>query len=117
MGTGQSGDAVGDAGAGGQDGERRSALELRHRLRREYRRLLVPYVHDAHAAGMRRVVDRENVPAGQREQLRHAVRPQRGQDQVAAMSFDAFRHTARGYRPVIGPYGPMGRNGSPFVNL
>ena len=45
------------------------ALQLGHRLGGEDGRLLVPHVDDADAAVVRRVVEREDVPAGEREQL------------------------------------------------
>jgi hypothetical protein len=63
-------------------------LQLGDRLGREDRRLLVPHVEDGEAGLVRRVVEREDVAAGEGEHLRDAVRPQRRQRQLAAVSLD-----------------------------
>ena len=86
--AGQAGDAVGDAGAGGEHGEARAALQLGDRLGGEHRGLLVPHVVDREAGLVRGVVEREDVAAGEREHLADAVRPQRRQRQLAAVSLD-----------------------------
>ena len=62
------------------------------RFGRERGRLLVARVDDAHPAPVHAVVDREDVPAGQREQAVDAVRLQRFCDEVAAVSLDALAH-------------------------
>ena len=64
------------------------AGQLRGALGRERGRLLVPYVDDPHLLPDRRVVDREDVPAGEREHLLDPGRPQRGDRDVAAVTLD-----------------------------
>src|SRR6202043_4183027 len=49
---------------------------------RECRRLLVPYVHDRDPLLATTVIDREQMPARQREQLAHTVRLQAARDQT-----------------------------------
>ena len=68
-------DAVGDPRAGGEHGEPGHPVEPGGRLGREHRRLLVPDVDDAHRRICldRAVVEREDVPAGQREHGRCAT--------------------------------------------
>jgi hypothetical protein len=89
--AGQAGDAVGDAGPGGEHGQTGAALELGHRLGGEHGRLLVAYVVDRQPGPVEGVVERKNVPAGQREHLAYAEGPQRGEREIAAVP---FRHVA-----------------------
>jgi hypothetical protein len=86
--AGQPRDAVGDTRPGGEHGEARPALQLGDRLGREDRRLLVPHVVEGEAGLVGRVVEREDVTAGEGEHLLDAVRPQRRQRQFAAVSLD-----------------------------
>ena len=78
-------DRVRHAGPGGDHRQPGRPGQPRGSLRREHRGLLVPHVHQAHRrAGAvldHRVVEREHVPAGQREHHRYAVLP-RGRDRV-----------------------------------
>ena len=73
-------DRVGHAGPGGDRGQSRPPSQPRGRLRGEDGGLLVPHVHQSQQGSGpfdfdRRVVEREDVPAGQREQDRYAVPP------------------------------------------
>ena len=78
-------DRVRHAGPGGDHRQPGRPGQPRGRLRREHRGLLVPHVHQAHRGASvvldDRVVEREHVPAGQREHHRYAVLP-RGRDRV-----------------------------------
>ena len=77
--------AVGDARAGGQRRHARLARDLGPALGGERRRRLVARVDDVDPLGAAAVVDREQVPARQREQLAHAVGLQPAGDQPAAV--------------------------------
>jgi hypothetical protein len=77
---------VGDAGAGGQRAHARAAGCLRPPLRSPRRRLLVPRVDDVDPLVLAAVVDREQVTAGEREQLRDAARRERAGHQPAAVN-------------------------------
>ena len=78
-------DRVRHARSGGDHGQPGRPGQPRGRLRREHRGLLVPHVHQAHRRASavldHRVVEREHVPAGQREHHRYAV-PPRGRHRV-----------------------------------
>ena len=63
-------------GPGGERAHARLARGLGPALGGEGRRLLVAHVDDVDALLAAAVVDREEVPAGEREQLRHPVRLQ-----------------------------------------
>jgi hypothetical protein len=71
-------------GPGGQRGDLRPAGELRQPLGGEHRRLLVADVDQPHALVAAAVVEREDVPAGQGEQVVHAGLLQGAHRQVAA---------------------------------
>ena len=76
---------VGHARAGGQRAHARLARHLRPALGGERGRGLVAHVHDLDPLLAAAVVDREQVPARQREQLAHAVRLQPPRDQPPAV--------------------------------
>ena len=83
-------DRVRHAGPGGDHRQSGRPGQPRGGLRREHRGLLVPHVHQAHGRARRggavldhRVVQREHMPAGQREHHRYAVLP-RGRDRVCS---------------------------------
>ena len=77
--------AVGDAGAGRQRRDARLARDLRPALGGERRGLLVARVDEVDALRAAAVVDREQVAAREREQLRHAVRLQALRDEPPAV--------------------------------
>ena len=82
--------AVGDARAGGERGDARLARDLRPALGGERGRLLVAHVDEVDALLAAAVVDREEVPAGQREELGDAVRLEPLGDQPAAVDLRLF---------------------------
>jgi hypothetical protein len=84
VGVGDSGDRVGDAGTGNDDGHPDAAREPRVRVSRVGGRLLVTHVDDADAFAETAVVDRQDVAAAQREDVPHARLPQRSGDQLSA---------------------------------
>ncbi len=84
-------DRVGHARPGGNRGQPRRPGQPRGRLRREDGGLLVPHVHQAQRRVSpfildHRVIEREYVPARQREQDRYAVPPGRRHRVRAAMT-------------------------------
>ena len=85
-------DRVGHARPGGDHGQPGRPGQPRGRLGGEDRRLLVPHVQDAHRRVRldRRVVEREHVPAGQREHDRYTVLPGGRQRVRPAMTREAF---------------------------
>ena len=76
---------VGHARPGRQRAHAGLARDLRPALGRERRGRLVAHVDDLDPLLATAVVDREQVPAGQREQLAHAVRLQAPRDQPPAV--------------------------------
>src|SRR5690606_32305959 len=80
--------AVGDPGAGREHGKTRAALQLRHCFGGKDGRLLMPDVDDAHAGLVRRIVDREDVATGEREEFPYAERSQTGEGELTSMSLD-----------------------------
>ena len=85
VGRGDGADAVGHPGPRGQHGQPREPGQPGGGLRGEHGGLLVPHVQQPHRRVRvhRRVVEREHVPAGQREHGLHAVRPGRRHGQPA----------------------------------
>ena len=80
-------DAVGHAGPGGDHGQAGGPGQPGRGLGREHRGLLVPDVDDRHRrlGPGGRVVQGEHVPAGQREQVGHAVPPRYLEGQYPAV--------------------------------
>ena len=116
--AGEGAHPVGDPGAGGQRGDAGLAGRLRVALGRPGRRLLVAGVDQVDALGDAAVVDREQVAAGEREQLRDAAVGERAGDQLAAVdralvgagraalgagALLGRRHRSRDYRPMSPP--------------
>src|SRR5207253_983041 len=85
VGGGDRAHPVGDAGTGGEHGDARAAGELGHALGRERGRLLVADVDDAPARLHGPVLDREDVPTRQGEDLPHAVAGESADDDLAAV--------------------------------
>ena len=97
-------------GAGGQRADARLARDLRPALGGERGRLLVAHVDEVDALVAAAVVDREEVPAREREQLGDAVRLQgarpragRREDPLAARSASRWTRAGRGYPIAISP--------------
>ena len=108
-------DPVRDPGPGGQRRHARLARDLRPALGGERGGGLVAHVDEVDPLRAAAVVDREQVPAGEREQLGHAVRLQAARDQPAAVEglgrFGLGRHGAGIYPRRSGGV-PPGRAGS-----
>ena len=93
--------AVGDARAGRERGDARLTGDLRPALGGERGRLFVAGVDEVDALLAAAVVEREQMPAGQREQLRHAVVAQAPRDQAAAVELGGgFGLGAHGLDPT-----------------
>ena len=93
--------AVGHARSGSQRADADPARGLRPTLRGEGRRLLVAHVHDVDALLAAAVVDREEVAAGQREELRDARGSQPLRDEPTAVDLLLLGlggHRSAGYR-------------------
>ena len=97
LGAGDRADAVGHPGPGGQRRDADPARRLRESLGGEGGRLLVADVDDLDPLGPAAVVDREKVPAGEREEVADAPRRQRLGDKSAR------RSSARHRWPSIEP--------------
>ena len=96
---------VGHPGPGGQRRDARLAGRLREALGREGGGLLVADVDDLDPLLLAAVVDREQVAAGEREQLRDAAVGERPGDQLAAVDGAALaaRRPRRGRSPRSSP--------------
>ena len=118
--------AVRHARAGGERAHARLPRHLRPALGGEGRGGLVAHVDERDALGAAAVVDREQMPARQREQRRHAVRLQAPGDQAPAvqgLGLRLHRHrrgnippsrgvrAARGWRGRPGPRSSVRRHG------
>ncbi len=100
------GHPVGDAGAGGQRAHADGARHLGPALGGERRGLLVADVDDLDPLGAAAVVDREQMTAGQREQLAHAVGAQPRGEQPPAVNLGArvrLRRHGRGRYSACAP--------------
>ncbi len=86
--------AVGDTRPGGERGDAGPAGHLGPALGRERRRLLVAGVDEPDAGLDAAVVEREQVPARQREQRVDAVAAQRLRRQPPAVGLELLRHAA-----------------------
>ena len=100
--------AVGHPGPGREHREAGGQREPGGGLGREHRGLLVPHVHDPHRRVRRDrpVVEREHVPAGQREHGLHPV-PLRRRDRVRTAVRRLPARPGRGLRAVRGPVPPV----------
>src|SRR5207249_11219422 len=84
-GVGDSGHAVGHAGAGRDDGDAAAPRRARPAFGRVSGDLLVAHVDHAHVLVEARVVDRLHVPAAERENRVDAFLLDRADDEVAAV--------------------------------
>ncbi len=93
---------IGDPRTRGQRADADLSGDLRPPLRGERRGLLVADVDDLDPLGAAAVVDREQVPAGQREQLRDPVRAQSPRDQPAPMELAVVLHARLAATHLVG---------------
>ena len=79
------GDGVGEPGPGGHDRDAGLPGDARPAVGRVRRRLLVAHVDDADALVEAAVVDRHDVPAAEREDVRHALLLERARDDPSSV--------------------------------